>query len=51
MKEEIKRWITGTFPPKPDNMEVKIINEKQIGNAILGGTMRGIELSVSGTGN
>ena len=32
MENEIKKWITGTFPPKPDNMEAKIIDEKTDGN-------------------
>ena len=40
MKSEIKKWITGTFPPPPGNMEVKIIYEKQIGTV----TSRMVEL-------
>lgn len=27
MKEQIQHWITGTFPPAPDNLEIKVLNE------------------------
>lgn len=40
MENEIKKWITGTFPPKPENMEAKIINERMDGNI----TSRTVEL-------
>lgn len=35
-REQIKRdaqhWITGTFPPPPENMEIEIQGEKQVGS-------------------
>jgi len=40
MKSEIQRWITGTFPPAPKNMQVKILSEKTDGEV----TLRTVEL-------
>lgn len=34
MRDEVKKWITGTFPPKPDNMKISIIHEKTEGTII-----------------
>jgi len=40
MKKEIKHWLTGTFPPAPDNLQAKIISEKKDGDV----TLRMVEL-------
>lgn len=41
MKKELQRYITGTFPPAPDNLEYKIINETKDGDV----TIQIVELS------
>ncbi len=41
MKEQLKHYITGTFPPKPDNLQAKILSEKKDGKV----TLRMVELS------
>lgn len=41
MKEQLKHYITGTFPPKPDNLQAKILSEKKDGEV----TLRMVELS------
>ncbi|MFC1563258.1 alpha/beta fold hydrolase, partial [candidate division KSB1 bacterium] len=40
MNKEIKHWLTGTFPPPPNNMQSKIISERKSGNV----TLRSVEL-------
>lgn len=35
MKEQIKHWVTGTFPPAPKNMQVKVLSEKTDGKVTL----------------
>ncbi|MEX2231957.1 MAG: alpha/beta fold hydrolase [Cyclobacteriaceae bacterium] len=35
MKDQLECYITGTYPPKPENLEVKILNEKQDGGTIV----------------
>jgi len=40
MTEQIKHWITGTFPPAPKNMQVKILSEQMDGKV----TVRMVEL-------
>ncbi len=35
MKEQLQQYITGTFPPAPDNMKVKILDEKMDGEVLL----------------
>lgn len=35
MKSHLKYYITGTFPPKPDNLEATILSEKMDGKTIL----------------
>ena len=29
IKSQVKHWITGTFPPPPENMEVEVISDKK----------------------
>ncbi len=41
MKKQLQYYITGTFPPKPDNLQVKILSEKKDGEV----TLRMVELS------
>lgn len=41
MKSQLEYYITGTYPPKPDNLQVKILNEKKDGETIV----RMVELS------
>ena len=41
MQQQVKHWITGTFPPPPDNLRAKIIRERKDGNV----TIRMVELS------
>lgn len=41
MRAETQRWITGTFPPPPDNLEAKIVNEQNEGDI----TIRTVELT------
>lgn len=41
MEEQLKYYITGTFPPSPTNLETKIISERKDGNV----TLRMVELS------
>jgi len=31
IKQQVKHWISGTFPPAPDNIKTEIISEKKIG--------------------
>jgi hypothetical protein len=38
--EQVKHWITGTFPPPPDNLEAKILSEQKDGEV----TLRTVEL-------
>ncbi len=38
--EQVKHWITGTFPPPPDNLEAKILRERKDGQV----TIRTVEL-------
>jgi cephalosporin-C deacetylase-like acetyl esterase len=40
MAAEIKRWITGTFPPPPDNLEATVLEEQRDGEV----TLRTVEL-------
>ncbi|MFC2116713.1 dienelactone hydrolase family protein, partial [Bacteroidota bacterium] len=40
MKKEIMHWVTGTFPPPPDNMQAEILSEKKDGDL----TFRTVEL-------
>lgn len=35
MRKEIQHWITGVFPPPPDNMRVEILHEKMDSNVLL----------------
>ena len=35
MKEQLQYYITGTFPPAPDNLKVEILNEKMDGEVRL----------------
>jgi cephalosporin-C deacetylase-like acetyl esterase len=35
MKEQLQHYITGTFPPPPDNLKYKILEEKQDGRVRL----------------
>src|SRR5665648_114604 len=35
MKEQLEYYITGTCPPKPDNLVAKVINEKKEGETTL----------------
>lgn len=41
MKKQLQYYITGTYPPKPDNLQVKILNEKKDGET----TLKMVELS------
>jgi dienelactone hydrolase len=41
MKEQLQRYVSGTFPPAPDNFEVKILSEEKDGRT----TLRMVELS------
>lgn len=41
MKEQLQRYVSGTFPPAPDNLEVKILSEEKDGQT----TLRMVELS------
>ncbi len=41
MKKEIKHWITGTFPPKPNNLKARILSQTKDGQV----TIRIVELS------
>lgn len=41
MRSEIQRWITGTFPPPPDNLEAKVLSERNEGGVVI----RQVELS------
>lgn len=41
MKEKLEYYITGTYPPKPENLEVKTLSEKKDGET----TVRMVELS------
>ena len=41
MKEQLEYYITGTYPPKPENLEVKTLSEKKDGET----TVRMVELS------
>lgn len=41
MKEQLEYYITGTYPPKPDNLEVKTLSERKDGEI----TLRMVELS------
>ena len=40
IKEEIKRWLTGTFPPAPDNLKAVLVKEEISGKV----TSRTVEL-------
>ena len=40
MKQQLEHYITGTFPPKPDNLQVRTISEKKDGET----TVRMVEL-------
>lgn len=35
MKEKLEYYITGTYPPKPDNLQAKILSEKKDGQTIV----------------
>ena len=35
MKKHLEYYITGTYPPKPDNLESKILDEKKNGETII----------------
>ena len=35
MRNEIQHWITGTFPPPPNNLEATILSEKKDGKIIV----------------
>ena len=35
MKTQLEYYITGTYPPKPDNLVVRILDEKMVGQTIL----------------
>ncbi len=41
MKEQLEYYITGTYPPKPENLEVRTLSEKKDGET----TVRMLELS------
>jgi len=41
MRKQLEYYITGTYPPKPDNLQVKILSEKKDGET----TVRMIELT------
>lgn len=41
LKEQLEYYITGTYPPKPENLEVKTLSEKKDGETIV----RMVELS------
>lgn len=41
MKEKLEYYITGTYPPSPENLKVKILREKKDGET----TLRMVELS------
>ena len=41
MKEQLEYYITGTYPPKPDNLEVRVLSEKMDGET----TVRMVELT------
>ena len=41
MRNQLEYYITGTYPPKPDNLKSKILNEKKDGKTVV----RMIELS------
>ena len=41
MKNQLEYYITGTYPPKPENLEVKTLSEKKEGETIV----RMVELS------
>lgn len=40
IEKEIKHWLTGTFPPPPDNLKAELVSEKTSGNV----TSRLVEL-------
>ena len=40
IKKEIKHWLTGTFPPAPDNLKAGLVSEKTSGSV----TSRLVEL-------
>ena len=40
IKKKVQHWITGTFPPAPDNLEAEILSEKKDGRV----TLRLVEL-------
>ena len=35
MKEQLEYYITGTYPPKPDNLQAEILSEKKDGETIV----------------
>jgi dienelactone hydrolase len=35
MQKEIQHWITGTFPPRPDNLTARIVDERKDGAVIV----------------
>ncbi len=35
MKKQLEYYITGTYPPKPDNLKIKILSEKKNGETLL----------------
>ena len=41
IEKEVKHWLTGTFPPPPDNLKVKLLSEGKSGEV----TSRIVELS------
>jgi len=41
MKKELQHYITGTYPPPPDNLKVTLVNERKDGET----TVRMVELS------
>ena len=35
MKDQLEHYITGTYPPAPDNLKVEVLNEKMDGQVLL----------------